>query len=140
LKPSNSAGKSEELLVNYNLLPEIRSSHLPKRVYIWDETLRDGEQTPGVALTPDEKLEIAKLMDEMGVSIIAVGYPAVSETEKEAVKLVASEGLSKAKVAAPARPTKKDIDLVIECNADEVPIFLATSDLTLLPKTVPDQI
>ena len=131
LKPSNPIEKSEELLVNYNLLPEIRPSHLPKSVYIWDETLRDGEQTPGVALTPDEKLEIAKLMDEMGVSIIAVGYPAVSETEKEAVKLVASEGLSKAKVATPARPTKKDIDLVIECNADEVPIFLATSDLHL---------
>ena len=120
-----------ELLVNYNLLPDIRSPRLPKRVYIWDETLRDGEQTPGVCLTPEEKLEIAKLMDEIGVSIIAVGYPAVSETEKEAVKLVAREGLSKAKVAAPARPIKKDIDLVVECEADEVPIFLATSDLHL---------
>lgn len=120
-----------ELLANYNLLPDVRLSWLPKRVYIWDETLRDGEQTPGVCLTPEEKLEIAKLMDEMGVSIIAVGYPAVSETEKEAVRLVASEGLSKAKVAAPARPMTRDIDLVIECEADEVPIFLATSDLHL---------
>ena len=127
----NNPRNSRELLVNYNALTEIRSPNLPKRIYIWDETLRDGEQTPGVILKPGEKLEIAKLMDEMGVSIIAVGYPAVSETEKEAVKLVASEGLSKAKVAAPARPLKKDIDLVIECNADEVPIFLATSDLHL---------
>lgn len=127
----NNSRNPEKLLVNYNTLPEICSPHLPKCVYIWDETLRDGEQTPGVLLTPSEKLEIAKLMDEMGVSIIAVGYPAVSEMEKQAVKLVTSEGLSKAKVAAPARPTKKDIDLVIECNADEIPIFLATSDLHL---------
>lgn len=131
MNPSKHIENMDELLVNYNLLPDVRSPRLPKRVYIWDETLRDGEQTPGVCLTPEEKLEIAKLMDEMGVSIIAVGYPAVSETEKEAVKLVAREGFSKAKVAAPARPMKNDIDLVIECEADEVPIFLATSDLHL---------
>lgn len=120
----------EGLIENYNRVPGIFPSNLPERVYIWDETLRDGEQTPGVFLTVEEKIEIAKLLDEVGVSVIVPGYPAVSKTEKEAVKSIADENLD-ALVAAPARPKKEDIDLCLECNVDEIPIFMPTSRLMM---------
>ncbi len=119
------------LAVNYNKRAETLTDCLPKEVFIWDETLRDGEQTPGVALAIDEKIEIAKKLDEIGVSIVAVGFPAVSEGELRAVSAIASEGLQKASVAAPARAVISDIDACIDAGVSEVPIFIATSDFRL---------
>lgn len=119
------------LAVNYNKIPGTKPKSLPNRVHIWDETLRDGEQTPGVALTIDEKIEIAKKLDEVGTAIVAVGFPAVSEEEKKAVTAIAKEGLSKASVAAPARAVKSDVKSCIEAGVAEVPIFIATSDFRL---------
>ena len=119
------------LAVNYNKVSETKSKFLPKRVFIWDETLRDGEQTPGVALTIDEKIEIAKKLDEVGTTIVAVGFPAVSNEEKKGVAAVAKEGLSRASVAAPARAVITDIEACIEAGVQEVPIFIATSDFRL---------
>jgi len=119
------------LAVNYNKVPDTKSKSLPKRVFIWDETLRDGEQTPGVALTIDEKIEIAKKLDEVGTAIVAVGFPAVSDEEKKAVAAIAKEGLTKAVVAAPARAVISDIEACIEAGVKEVPIFIATSDFRL---------
>ncbi|MFX1484919.1 MAG: homoaconitate hydratase, partial [Promethearchaeota archaeon] len=119
------------LAVNYNKAKETKPKSLPKRVYIWDETLRDGEQTPGVALTIQEKIEIAKKLDEVGASIVAVGFPAVSEEEKRGVAAIAKEGLDRAVVAAPARAVISDIDACIEAGVEEVPVFIATSDFRL---------
>ena len=119
------------LAVNYNKVPGTKPKTLPKKVHIWDETLRDGEQTPGVALTIDEKIEIAKMLDDVGTAIVAVGFPAVSDAEKKAVKAIADEGLSKATVAAPARAVIQDIEACIDAGVDEVPIFIATSDFRL---------
>ncbi len=119
------------LAVNYNRLSVTRPPHMPSRVFIWDETLRDGEQTPGVALTVDEKIEIAKALDEIGVSIVVVGFPAVSDTERRTVATIAREGLSNAVVGAPARALISDIDACIAADVKEVPIFLATSDFRL---------
>nr|MDO8098205.1 2-isopropylmalate synthase [Candidatus Njordarchaeota archaeon] len=119
------------VLTNYNLLPETIPPTMPSRVHIWDETLRDGEQTPGVSLGIDEKIQLAKLMDEIGVDVIVVGYPAVSKHEVEVVKAICREKFSRASIGAPARALKKDIDACIECGVDEVPIFLATSDLRI---------
>ncbi|TFG12405.1 homoaconitate hydratase [Candidatus Thorarchaeota archaeon] len=119
------------LAVNYNKVSSTRPKSLPERVHIWDETLRDGEQTPGVALTIDEKIEIAKMLDEVGASIVAVGFPAVSEGEANAVAAIAKEGLTNASVAAPARAVKTDIDACLKADVSEVPIFIATSDFRL---------
>jgi len=119
------------LAVNYNKVPDTKPKTLPKKVHIWDETLRYGEQTPGVALTIDEKIEIAKMLDEVGTAIVAVGFPAVSDAEKKAVKAIADEGLSKATVAAPARAVIQDIEACIDAGVTEVPIFIATSDFRL---------
>ncbi len=119
------------LAVNYNKVGSTKPKNLPSKVYMWDETLRDGEQTPGVALTLDEKIEIAKMLDDVGTAIVAVGFPAVSDHEKKIVSTIAKEGLSKAIVAAPARAVKADLDACIQADVQEVPIFIATSDFRL---------
>ena len=59
------------------------------RVLIFDTTLRDGEQSPGATMTHEEKLEIAGLLDEMGIDIIEAGFPIASEGDFEAVSEIA---------------------------------------------------
>ncbi len=102
----------------------------PERVYIFDTTLRDGEQTPGVTFTIDEKIAIARQLDRLGVDIIEAGFPITSKGEAEAVKKIAAEGLQ-ARVAALARTTKLDIDRALDTGVDYVHIFIATSDIHL---------
>jgi 2-isopropylmalate synthase len=123
--------EADGLIVNFNKVPQTKSKHLPKEVLIWDETLRDGEQTPGTSLLIDEKIQIAKIMDEMGIAIINVGFPAVSKDEQEVVRRIAAEGFTQAKICAPARAIKSDIDVAIQSGAEEVPIFIAFSNLHL---------
>ncbi|MEM1798559.1 MAG: hypothetical protein QXX87_04980, partial [Candidatus Jordarchaeales archaeon] len=73
-----------------------------KKVILLDSTLREGEQTPGVSFTIEEKLEIAKMLDEVGVGMIEAGSPRVSEGVKEAVRRIANESL-RAEVIAHVR-------------------------------------
>lgn len=118
-------------IANYNSLAETLPATLPKKVSIWDETLREGEQTPTVTLTLEEKIEIAKLMDEIGVAVIVAGYPAVSEHEKKTVKKMAAEDFKKASLATPARLRREDIDSCLDADAEEIPLFTAFNDLNL---------
>jgi len=103
---------------------------LPRGIRIWDETLRDGEQTPGVAFSPEEKLRIASLLSEMGVPIMDVGIPVVSREEARAVKAIANAGLD-ASIMAACRAVRGDVDACIACDVDEVALFIACSDLHL---------
>ena len=64
-----------------------------KNIRIFDTTLRDGEQTPGVSLTLDDKIEIAKQLSLLGVDAIEAGFPASSEGEKKVVKEIVQAGL-----------------------------------------------
>ncbi|MEM1689663.1 MAG: 2-isopropylmalate synthase [Candidatus Hadarchaeales archaeon] len=117
-----------------SLMREMRKNlNLPKRVRIFDTTLRDGEQTPGVSLTPEQKLIIARQLDKLGVDVIEAGMPVVSEGEKRAVKMIAGNGLQ-AEICALARCTKEDIDAALDCDVDSVHIFIATSDIHLKHK------
>ncbi|MFL5213476.1 MAG: 2-isopropylmalate synthase, partial [Microvirga sp.] len=79
------------------------------RVLIFDTTLRDGEQCPGATMTLEEKIEIAGLLDEMGVDIIEAGFPIASNGDFEAVTEIAKR-VEKATVAGLARAGMKDID------------------------------
>jgi len=103
---------------------------LPKRVFIWDETLRDGEQSPGVFFSVDEKIAIGKLLDEIGVSIIDAGFPLVSEDERIAIRALARENFSAA-VGVTIRALEKDIDVALSCDVREVHMFLPSSRLHL---------
>lgn len=105
----------------------------PKKIVWWDETLRDGEQTPGVYYTHDEKLELARLISDCGVDVMNVGIPAISPNELKAVKAIANEGL-KAKVLGAARTVRSDIDAVIATDAPEIAAFIAASDVHLKHK------
>jgi len=100
------------------------------KVRIFDTTLRDGEQTPGVALSPEQKLNIAKKLDELGVDAIEAGFPIVSEGERQAVKMITSANLS-AEICGLARTNKKDIDTAIDSGLNYIHTFIATSDIHL---------
>jgi len=120
----------EELLIDYNKIAlKEQNLDIPSQVCIWDETLRDGEQSPTVYLTLDEKIHLAKLMDEIGVKLIAVGFPAVSKTEKKIVKTLVSENLERATILGIARPKKEDINACIEADLKEIVIFMPISPI-----------
>ncbi|MDW8023645.1 MAG: hypothetical protein RMJ15_07925 [Nitrososphaerota archaeon] len=123
--------EAEGLIANYNRLRKNLPPKLPKRVFIWDETLREGVQTPTVFLTYVEKVKLAKLLDEVGVSIITVGFPALSEEEKNSVKRIANEGFQQARIAASARIVKGDIDDCLACGIREIAIFTSFNGLNL---------
>lgn len=110
----------------YNFVPEVRETlNLPEKVEIHDATLRDGEQTPGVVFSVDDKIEIARMLDAVGVERIEAGMPAVSPQDEQAIKEISKLGL-KSKIYTFARAMKADIDKALECGAQgviiEVPI------------------
>jgi len=105
-----------------------RTMNLPETVRIFDTTLRDGEQTPGVALTVDEKIRIAKRLDKLGINTIEVGFPASSEGEKKAAREILKLDLT-AQVCGLARTLKKDLDAAIDCDVDYIHTFIGTSPL-----------
>jgi 2-isopropylmalate synthase len=98
------------------------------KVRIFDTTLRDGEQTPGVSITPEQKVQIAIKLDELGIDAIEVGFPVVSHGETIAIKNITKQGL-KAEICGLARAVKSDIDAAINCDLAYVHTFIATSDI-----------
>lgn len=100
---------------------------------ILDSTLREGEQTAGVSFTLQQKIQIAKLLDDFGIDIIELGNPAISKNLENTVKVLSSEKLN-AETLAHCRAVKEDIDLAIHSNADWAGIFMATSDISINAK------
>ncbi len=98
------------------------------KVSVFDTTLRDGEQMPGVSLPLNYKIQIAKQLDKLGVDIIEAGFPSASRGEFEAVKEIASLGLN-AKICGLARVVRDDIDAAIKAGVDMVHIFVPTSKI-----------
>jgi len=103
---------------------------LPQKIVIYDSTLRDGEQMPGVHFTPDQKVSIATKLAEVGVNQIEAGFPAVSDEERRTVKKIAGLGLGP-EVVCLARTVREDIDAAAHCDVDMVLLFIATSDIHL---------
>jgi isopropylmalate/homocitrate/citramalate synthase len=99
-------------------------------IVFWDETLRDGEQMPGVHFSPEEKVRIATVLSDVGVQVIDAGIPVVSPDEAAAVRAVVGAGLH-AKVLASARTVPGDVDAVIQSGASHIAIFVAASEVHL---------
>ena len=99
-------------------------------IRIFDTTLRDGEQTPGVSLTAEDKIEIARQLNTLGVDAIEAGFPISSEGEKKVVKDIAKLGLD-TEICALSRPKKADIDAAIECDVDSIHLFIPTSEVQM---------
>jgi 2-isopropylmalate synthase len=97
-----------------------------KKVLILDTTLREGEQTPGVSFSIEDKLQIARKLDEIGINMIEAGHPVVSKDVFEAVKRIAAERLS-AEILAHSRALISDVDAAIKCDVDRVAIFLGVT-------------
>lgn len=102
----------------------------PKKLIIYDTTLRDGEQTPGVCFSQSEKLEIAKKLDEFKIHQIEAGFPIVSKKEKKTVSAIANEGLN-ADILCLARTKIEDINAALDCDVDGIITFMGASDLHL---------
>ena len=84
-----------------------------QKVRIFDTTLRDGEQTPGVSITPEQKLNVAIKLAELGVDTIEAGFPVVSDGEKEGIKNIVKQKLD-TEVCVLARTVKADIDSALD--------------------------
>lgn len=105
---------------------------MSKAIYIFDTTLRDGEQTPGISLDVSEKLQIARQLEILNVDAIEAGFPMASKGDFEAVKAIAKE-IKGVTVVGLSRATKDDIECAWEAlkyaNKPRIHTFLATSDL-----------
>ncbi len=102
-------------------------------IKVLDTTLRDGEQTPGVSLTPLEKLRIATKLDEIGVDYIEAGSAITSEGERESIKGITQQGFG-AEILSFSRPLTIDIDYCLDCDVDGVNLVVPTSDLHVFDK------
>ncbi len=110
-----------------NARPDVRPSFDRSRpVRFYDTTLRDGEQTVGVVFSPQQKLEIAKKLDELGVGRIEAGFPKVSKEDGEAIAMILRAGLKHSEVWGFARATRGDVEelvrLGLQSSVIEVPI------------------
>ena len=99
-------------------------------VRFYDTTLRDGEQTVGVVLSPQQKLEIARLLDLLGVARIEAGFPRVSPDDAEAMRLIAAAGL-RAEIWGFARAVRADVDEVLKLGLRHTVIETPTSAIKL---------
>jgi isopropylmalate/homocitrate/citramalate synthase len=110
---------------------ELNDRHrLGGRVGLYDTTLRDGEQTVGVVLDPEQKLEIARLLDELGVDRIEAGFPRVSQDDWDAVRLISEAGL-RAETWAFSRAVPADLEALVELGVRASVIESPISDLKL---------
>ena len=107
---------------------------MDNRIYFFDTTLRDGEQTPGVSLQTPEKVEIAQALVRLGLDVIEAGFPAASEGDFEAVATIAKE-VRGCTIAALARSNENDVTKAAEALAgaerSRLHVFIATSDIHL---------
>ncbi len=107
---------------------------MSEKLYIFDTTLRDGEQSPGCSMNLDEKLEMARQLDRLGVDIIEAGFPIASQGDFDAVSVISAE-LRRPTIAALARANQLDIDRAWAALKDaakpRIHTFLATSDIHL---------
>ena len=113
-----------------NARSEIRGAFLRSTVHFYDTTLRDGEQTVGVTLSPQQKLEIARKLDELGVSRIEAGFPRVSPEDAEAIQLMSKAGL-KAELWGFSRAVKADVEELVRLGLNASVIEAPTSDIKL---------
>jgi isopropylmalate/homocitrate/citramalate synthase len=103
---------------------------LDAQVGFYDTTLRDGEQTVGVVLSPEDKLELARGLDELGIERIEAGFPRVSEDDRRAVELISRAGLN-AEVWGFSRAVPADVEALVELGVEASVIESPISDLKL---------
>ena len=108
-----------------------------EKVYIFDTTMRDGEQSPGASMSVEEKVQISRVFDEMGIDIIEAGFPISSPGDFEAVSAI-SKGIKNSIPCGLARATRKDIDACQEslkyAKRFRIHTFISTSPVHMKHK------
>jgi isopropylmalate/homocitrate/citramalate synthase len=127
---SDIAGKvwTSELNSRPDVRPEFDRS---RTIRFYDTTLRDGEQTVGVIFSPQQKLEIARKLDELGVGRIEAGFPKVSAEDGEAISLILKAGLKHSEVWGFARATRGDVEELVRLGLQATVIEVPTSEIKL---------
>ncbi len=103
------------------------------KFFFCDTSLRDGEQVNGVRYMPRQKVEIAMLLDKVGIESIDAGFAATSEEEREAIRMIADRGL-KMRIMSMCRVVKADIDYAYKSHANGVILFIPGSDIHIRAK------
>lgn len=116
-----------------NVLTAAFEARIDQPIEILDTTLREGEQPPGMVFSPEQKLEIARALDDFGVHWISVGFPAVSEEERETARRLVDGGFG-FRTAALCRVLPADVDLTVDLGVELVSLFLGGSDSHLHDK------
>ncbi|RZN63381.1 MAG: 2-isopropylmalate synthase [Methanonatronarchaeia archaeon] len=101
-----------------------------REIRIFDTTLRDGEQTPGVSLSTEDKIKIASQLDRLDVDVIEVGFPSSSKGEMDSARKIINQGFN-SEICGLARAKKTDIDACIDAEVDIIHLFISTSDIQL---------
>lgn len=124
--------RAQNLIENYNRFRKTLPSKMPKKVFIWDETLIESENTPTVFMKYSERVRLATALDELGVAIINLGFPGFSPDEKEAIRRLSNESFTQARLAASARVKKDDVDACLNSSIREVAISTPINNLNLI--------
>jgi len=138
LPPEYAKVYEDGLIHNWNVEEGWKDVSIETPLNIIDMTLRDGEQQTGIYFTPEEKLELFKLMEEVGFNGVEVGFPAVSEDEREACKLIFAEhpvGLN----FVMSRAIQSDVDAAIAVGAPAIDLFTSSSDFHIQYKLKMDR-
>lgn len=101
--------------------------------YVCDTTLRDGEQVAGIRYTPEQKVQIAKKLNEVGIDAIDAGFAATSVEERTAIKAICDLKLDM-RIMSMCRVVKDDVDHALECGVDGVILFMPSSDIHIAAK------
>ncbi|MHA1230007.1 MAG: LeuA family protein [Candidatus Helarchaeota archaeon] len=120
----NYAVEVEEVKKHYKFASSITFS---------DTTCRDGEQQVGIVFTPEQKVDIVKLLGEVGISLVEIGYPGVSKEEERACKMI-TENAPKAICFVMARANKYDIDAALRADAKMLDLFTSCSEFHIREK------
>jgi D-citramalate synthase len=123
--PNNTSQSDRD--VQHAESEEDSAEHADRDVRLLDTTLRDGEQAPGVTLSPEEKAEIATALDRAGVAVIEAGSACTGDSERETIERVADLELD-ARVTSFARGVQADVDLALDCGVDGVHLVVPASD------------
>ena len=127
------------------IAPVLREPAMSERLYIFDTTLRDGEQSPGASMTREEKIRIARQLEKLGVDIIEAGFAAASPGDAEAIRAIA-ETIKESTICSLARATERDIRIAGEAIAPaarkRIHTFIATSPIHMEKKLrmTPDEV
>jgi len=124
------ATNSDIWVSELNARPEIRAAFPRSTVRFYDTTLRDGEQTVGVVLSPQQKLEIARKLDALGINRIEAGFPRVSADDGEAIQLMLKAGL-RAELWGFSRAVRADLEELVRLGLRASVIEAPTSDIKL---------